>query len=348
MSSEVRMQELEARVEQLSMSTNRSRRGWRSRWAAIGAAVAVTLGGGTALHYASAAPGDIVTTSFVSVAPVRILDTRPAPENIGGFVGPLAGAQTHTFQVTGVAGVPANATAVMLNVTADGTTASSFLTVYPAGATRPTASNLNWKAGDTIPNLVTVKIGAAGQVSIFNLTGNVHVIADVAGYYVPGNDKFIALDILPQTGATATFSTGFGANGGLSFADAVSNAQSFHIVLPPDYTPGTALVTTFTWHTGGIACNVDWRANYVSVSRAGAIHIVGGGATTGMTEPTPIASPATANVVTTSTFTLTSPLPSNPLQPGDSYTFGIFRSGASGTDTCTTPALIDSAVVRYE
>ncbi|MBI5089537.1 MAG: hypothetical protein HZB15_11960 [Actinobacteria bacterium] len=346
MDNEDRIRELEQKVH--ALGTTRRRRGWRSRWAAIGAAVAVTLGGGTALHYASAAPGDVVTNSFVPVAPVRILDTRPAPENVGGFTGPLATGQTHSFQVTGVAGVPANATAVVMNMTVTATTGSSFLTVYPAGATRPTASNLNWAAGTTIPNLVTVKIGAGGQVSIFNLSGEAHVIADVAGYYIPGNDKFISLDIFGTDDSSALFDGGFGPNAGLVFPDAALSTANFHIVLPPDYTAGTALVGTFTWHTTSINCAVSWRPNYSSVSRAGQVHAPNPGVTSGLTGPGDSANGATANVVQSATFTLTSPDNGFTLQPGDSYTFGLYRNGTNGTDTCASDARIDSIVIRYE
>jgi hypothetical protein len=346
METEQRIAELEAKVVQLTH--HRKRVGWRSRWAAIGAAVAVTIGGGTVLHYAAAAPGDTVANSFVPVSPTRILDTRPAPQNVGGLVGPLVSGQAITFQVTGVAGVPANASAVVMNVTVDATTGSSFLTVFPAGETRPTASNLNWVAGTTIPNLVTVKIGAAGQVSVFNLNGNAHVIADVAGYYVPGNDKFISLDILGHVGDSAVFNPGFGANAGLSFADAASPQAAFHIVLPPDYTPGGAIVGTFTWHTAAVSCNVSWQANYVSVSRTGQIHVVGPGATTGLSDPTPTTAGVTPNGVQTATFTLTSPLASFTLRPGDSYTFGLFRNAGAVGDNCASAARIDSMVIRYD
>ncbi|MEY2581905.1 MAG: hypothetical protein QOE09_1754 [Ilumatobacteraceae bacterium] len=346
MEHEQRFAELEAKIVQLS--TTRKRHGWRSRWAAVGAAIAVTLGGGTALHFAMAAPGDVVTNSFVPIAPVRILDTRPAPLNVGGFAGPLGSGQTHTFQVTGVVGVPANATAVVMNVTVDATTGSSFLTVFPAGTTRPLASNLNWVAGTTIPNLVTVKVGAAGQVSVYNLNGNTHVIADVAGYYVPGNDKFISLDIFNTPPDQATFFNGFGDNAGLGFDDAVSRGSSFHLVLPPDYTPGTTIVGTFTWHTAAVSCNVWWRANYASVSRPGLLHITGPTGTSGMSDPGLSANGATPNMVQSATFTLSSPSPATPLLPGDSYTFGLYRQGGDATDTCTAIAKIDSMVIRYE
>jgi hypothetical protein len=345
MNQEERLLELETSVASL---TSRRRHGWRSRWAAIGAAVAVTLGGGTAIKYAGAAPGDVVQNSFVPLSPTRILDTRPAPSNVGGFLGPLTAGQTHTFQVTGVAGVPANATAVVMNITVTGTNDAGYLTVYPAGAALPTASNLNWASGVTIPNLVTVKIGAAGKVSVFNFTGNAHVIADVAGYYVPGNDKFLAVDITGSPEGTATFGDGFGANAGLAFIDVTRQKTSFHVVLPPDYTAGTAIAGTFTWHTSAVSCGVDWEPNYVSVSRSGQVHILGPGASSGMTGPGVSTASATANLVQTAAFSLTSPVAATPLQPGDSYTFGLFRSADSGADTCTSSAIIDSMVLRYE
>jgi hypothetical protein len=348
MDNERRLDDLEARVGQLTRDRRRS--GWRSRWAAVGAAIAVALGGGTVLHYAMAAPGDVVATSFVPISPTRILDTRPAPLNVGGFIGPLGTGETHTFQVTGIAGVPSNATAVTMNVTVDKTTGPSYLTVFPAGAPQPTASNLNWVANATIPNLVTVKIGTSGQVSVFNQNAKVHVIADVAGYFVPGNDKFISLDIFGTDNGGAVFIPGRNEQAGLWFDDNVfpPDTASFHFVLPPDYTPGAAIVGSFNWHTSASACSVSWKANYVSASRPGLVHVVGINAQTGMSDPTPTAAGTTANVVQTASFTINSPMASFTFQPGDSYTFGIFRDGQATADTCAASAAIDSMVIRYE
>jgi hypothetical protein len=347
MQDQQRLADLEREVAELRRQ--QPRRGlWRTRWAAIGAAVAVTVGAGTALRMAVAAPGDTTPTSFFPLPPTRILDTRPAPLNVGGFIGPLGQQSTRTIQVAGVAGVPLNASAVVMNVTVDRTSLSSFLTVYPAGGQRPVVSNLNWKAaGTTIPNLVTVKLGTNGQVSIYNNTGSTDVIADVAGYYAPANDKFISLDIFPNIGS-AGFGVGYGPFSGLTFADGAAQADDFHFVLPPDYTSGGAIVATMTWHTVATSCSVYWRANYASVSRPGQVHITGDTATSGMTDPTPNTAGTTANLVQSASFTLTSPNDTVALQPGDSYTFGLYRDGASGLDTCTATALMDSMVIRYE
>ena len=77
--------------------------------------------------------------------------------------------------------------AVVLNVTVTAPGKPGFLTVYAAGATRPTASNLNFSANETIPNLVIVPVGTGGKVSIYNgSTGTVQIIGDASGYFVSG------------------------------------------------------------------------------------------------------------------------------------------------------------------
>jgi hypothetical protein len=131
-----------------------------------------------------ATPGD----GFTSQAPMRVLDSRPSSQ-VGLFSTPWGPGTQRDLQIGNAAGVPADADAVVLNVTVTDTTGNSFLTLFPTGATRPTASNLNWTPGRTTPNAVTVKLGTggnAGKVSIYNLTGSVNVIADVAGYYKAG------------------------------------------------------------------------------------------------------------------------------------------------------------------
>jgi hypothetical protein len=119
---------------------------------------------------------------FVPLDPVRIVDSRPASQ-VGPFSSPWGPGVTRQVQVAGVGGVPSGAVAVVLNVTVTDTTASSFLSVWPAGAPRPTASSLNWQAGWTVPNAVTVKLGAGGKVSVFNHRGAADVVIDVVGYF---------------------------------------------------------------------------------------------------------------------------------------------------------------------
>ncbi len=157
----------------------------RSRWAAVGAALAVTLGSGSVLS-ASAAIGSGERAVFVPITPCRIVDTRPATQ-VGPRATPLGNGETYTFAVHGTNGgcsIPADASAVVLNVTAVNPTASSYLTVFPPDAVRPTASNLNWVADQApVPNAVTADLAGNGTLAFFNFSGTVDLAADIVGYY---------------------------------------------------------------------------------------------------------------------------------------------------------------------
>ncbi len=129
---------------------------------------------------------------FHSVPPIRICDTRKdqvgVASNIcnnGGAGAALGAGGVMTVAISGNFGVPANASAVVLNVTVTDTTDSSFLTIFPSGEPRPLSSNINWVSGETIPNLTTVAIGPNGAIEAYNLHGSVDVIMDLAGYYGP-------------------------------------------------------------------------------------------------------------------------------------------------------------------
>lgn len=128
------------------------------------------------------------------LTPARILDTRTGV-GASGAVGPGGSIE---LQVAGRGGVPEGAGAVVLNVTVTDPTASGFVTVHPSGSPRPTASNLNFRPGQTVPNLVVAKLGADGKVTLFNSHGSSHLIADVMGWY---DDIFASFPALPEGGS---------------------------------------------------------------------------------------------------------------------------------------------------
>ena len=137
---------------------------------------------------------------YYPLTPYRICDTRANnPSNLSGMnlsqcegktLGPGG---SLTIQVAGTnpsgqtsGGVPSSGvSAVVLNVTVTDTTAPSYLTVWPAGATRPTASTLNWVGGETVPNLSQVAVGTGGDVSFYNDQGQADLVVDVEGYVLP-------------------------------------------------------------------------------------------------------------------------------------------------------------------
>lgn len=117
---------------------------------------------------------------FNAVAPSRILDTRSTAP-----VGPNS---TITLSVAGDGIVPpSGAAAVVLNVTVTRPSASSYLTVFPTGS-KPLASNLNFTAGQTVPNRVIVPLDANGSISFYNAYGTVDVIADIGGWFTDASN----------------------------------------------------------------------------------------------------------------------------------------------------------------
>ena len=121
-----------------------------------------------------------VDGAFASLTPARVLDTRT---NLGAS-GPVPALGSISVQVAGRGGVPASGvSAVIVNVTATGTATDGFVTVWPSGAPLQDTSNLNFSAGQTIPNLVVVPVGDDGKIRLFNGSGGtVQLLADVAGY----------------------------------------------------------------------------------------------------------------------------------------------------------------------
>jgi len=115
-----------------------------------------------------------------AAAPSRLLDSRVG----NAFSSPWSANQTRDLTVAGNGPVPGDATAVVMNVTVTNPTVAGFATVFPAGGSRPDpASNLNFVPGETVPNLVMVKIGTGGKVSFYNSAGSTDMIADVVGWF---------------------------------------------------------------------------------------------------------------------------------------------------------------------
>ncbi len=109
--------------------------------------------------------------------PIRLFDSRTTAI--------VAAAATVPVAVAGHAGVPADARAVVANLTATDATVASYVTAWPSGTARPFASNLNPAPGRTVANLVVVTLGGDGSISLFNNAGSVHLVLDVLGWLGP-------------------------------------------------------------------------------------------------------------------------------------------------------------------
>jgi hypothetical protein len=136
------------------------------------------------------APG----SRFHGLAPSRLLDSRVPGTK--GFDGRLEAGAPRSLTVTG-ADVPLTAAAVVLNVTVTGSSSGSYLNVWPAGRPAPNASSVNFAAGQTIANMVTVPVGSEGQVAFATNQGSTDVVVDVLGYFDDGvgaGDGWVGVD----------------------------------------------------------------------------------------------------------------------------------------------------------
>ncbi|MFE9633311.1 PKD domain-containing protein [Streptomyces sp. NPDC006463] len=126
---------------------------------------------------------DVVTegSDFTPYGPTRLLDTR---SGIGAPKGKVPAYGKARVKVGGNGGIPAGVTAVVLNVTVTNATSAGHVTAYPSGGVQPISSNVNFVAGQTVPNLVIVPVGQDGYVELYNGGWeSLDLLADVTGYF---------------------------------------------------------------------------------------------------------------------------------------------------------------------
>ncbi len=125
---------------------------------------------------------------MVPVTPQRIVETRAS----SGIVGPIAGklgADT-IYGVSVGSAVPANATAIILNVTAVQPSSFGHLRVYPDTAgtgntSPPDVSTLNYIPGRDIPNMVVVQLPADKIIQFYSAAASTDLVVDLVGYVLP-------------------------------------------------------------------------------------------------------------------------------------------------------------------
>ncbi|MCC6435182.1 MAG: hypothetical protein IT196_09150 [Acidimicrobiales bacterium] len=115
--------------------------------------------------------------AYHPVNPVRALDSRDGPA-------PFGSSTQRTLHVGGVGDVPATGVkAVVLNLTVTEPTNPTYVSVWPADGTRPTASAVNAGRDATAANALIVGVDANGDVELFNAVGDAHVIVDILGWF---------------------------------------------------------------------------------------------------------------------------------------------------------------------
>jgi len=165
---------------------------------ALGGAVAVDRSGGTPRAVAlgrdtvglglelAVATADVYPPGNLPVVPARLLETRSGAgmRTVDGDqqgIGKRRAGSVTAVQVAGRGGVPAGATAAVLNVTQAEAEGPGHLTVFPCDAKQPNASSLNYAGGGADASAVFVKLSATGTACVFTHAA-AHLIVDVNSF----------------------------------------------------------------------------------------------------------------------------------------------------------------------
>jgi hypothetical protein len=209
-------------------------------------------------------------SAFVSVPPQRIADMRnPSTYPFGLLPTGIR------VQVTGRPGVPANATAAVVTLTAVNQAGFNYVTAYPAGTPVPTASNLNLQFPyQASANLATVRLGAGGAIDLAPYDA-ADLIVDLAGVYVPVSGAVSAGRFVPLAAATRVVDTRGGpkpAAGAVVTADLTgyvpSTAQAVVINLTATQSSNAGYFTAFPLDVSSPPDASNLNVNYVEETRA--------------------------------------------------------------------------------
>jgi hypothetical protein len=193
---------------------------------------------------------------FVGMTPCRLVDTRSAAGFTGAFGPPsLVSGATRSFplQASTTCSIPSIAQAYSLNITVVPPGYLGFLTIWPYGAPRPSASTLNDYLGTVVANAAIVPAGndTSGSVDVF-VNDPTDLIIDINGYYAP------------QSGITLT--QGTAAAPSLSFAGDTGTGI---------YSSGTGTVNIATGGTNSVTVAPNGNVGIGTATPAATLEVNG-------------------------------------------------------------------------
>src|SRR5512147_66462 len=148
-------------------------------------------------------------SSFVGVAPCRLVDTRQAGFPAGYGTPALAGGVPRNFDLNSqpnCTGIPAEVDAYSLNVTVTNTQGPGFILIYPQGGAQPPVSTVNYVAGQTIANAAVVPAGTGGGVTVIAGVSGTDLIIDINGYFTDQYNAGVSFHAVSSTIAPAILS----------------------------------------------------------------------------------------------------------------------------------------------
>ena len=276
---------------------------------------------------AAAAPTPGSAEAFVAVTPVRVLDTRGAPNGPVGVtkVAPMTAGQQIDLTLAGAGkAIPAGATAAVLNIAIDqDATLQSYLTIWPQGEAKPFTAANNAVPGQVAANFTMAKLGTTGGISLFNQQGNVNVVIDLVGYTVPLSSVTAPNAAISAWGTFAT-PTNVATDAPVAFAQAGPLVGTGVVQTDAD---------TFTVQTAGVY-QIDYRLTSSASSPLGSVQVEVAGVPTG-----PANALAAVNGVLTDTVLVTA-------QAGDTLELVVETTGlqlATGSSSRIAISLVEPA-----
>jgi hypothetical protein len=118
---------------------------------------------------------------FYTITPCRVFDTRLSGPGLTSEV-------TQVVQIAGLCGIPIDAGAVSLNLTAVAPSSSGYIVLFPGNEPVPETSSISFKSGLTRANSAVLLLATdasgtlAAQASLAG-GGQVHLVIDVNGFF---------------------------------------------------------------------------------------------------------------------------------------------------------------------
>jgi hypothetical protein len=175
-------------------------------------------------------------SGYRAITPDRVLDTRGGPK--------LAAGVPATLVLRGARSVPGSASAALLNVTVTDPVATGFVTVYPCDQPVPIASNLNFVAGQTVPNAVIAPLAANGS-ACFVSSVDTHLLVDINGAFTGGAGDFAPRSPIRLLDTRKTVTPAADQIVEVSVTSAVGNAEAVVANVTATNPAATGFVTVF-------------------------------------------------------------------------------------------------------
>ena len=199
--------------------------------------------------------GDQTYTPLPSAT--RLLDTRTSAtytnltsSQYSSSTGVVASGTNFTLKIGGNGGVPADASAVAVSLTAANQTGAGFLEAYATGAAPTADTSLSFDASSASTAMAAdVPIAADGTITI-GVHGAAAVIADIAGYYTTGTsgEKYHTVN---PTRLVDTRSGIGGSQGGVTTYGTYTLTAADTQLITTAATPTLAATLTVTDTSGG-------------------------------------------------------------------------------------------------